>query len=65
MEIRFHKKVQVDLNEILKRYYDISFQLGEDFFAEFQIGLTKVSENPRFFHFKLEENEKAVFEKDH
>ena len=49
MEIRFHKGVQVDLNEILKRYYDISLQLGEDFFAEFQIGLTKVSENPRFF----------------
>lgn len=51
METRFHKRVQVDLDEILKRYYDISFQLGEDFFAEFQIGLAKVSENPRFFHF--------------
>ena len=60
-----HRFYTMKLNEILKRYYDIFFQLGEDFFAEFQIGLTKVSENPRFFHFKLEENEKAVFEKDH
>ena len=51
MEIRFHKRVQVDLDEPLKKYYDISFQLGEDFFAEFQIGLAKVSENPRFSHF--------------
>jgi hypothetical protein len=35
----------------MKKYYDISFQLGEDFFSEFKIGLAKVSENPRFFHF--------------
>ena len=46
-----HRFYTMKLNEILKRYYDIFFQLGEDFFAEFQIGLTKVSENPRFFHF--------------
>lgn len=51
MEIRFHRRVQADLDEILDRYYDVSPQLGEDFFAEFQIGLRKVGENPRFFHF--------------
>ncbi len=51
MEVRFHRRVQVDLNEIVKKYSDISIQLGEDFFAEFQIGVSRVAENPRRFHF--------------
>jgi len=34
VELRFHRRVQADLNEILGKYYDISHQLGEDFFAE-------------------------------
>ena len=51
MEVRFHRRVQADLNEILGKYYDVSHQLGEDFFAEFRIGLSKAIENPRRFHF--------------
>ncbi len=35
VEVRFHKRVQADLNEIMKKYSDISIRLGEDFFAEF------------------------------
>ena len=51
MELRFHKRVQEDLNEILVKYYDISHQLGEDFYAEFQVGVSRVVENPRRHHF--------------
>ena len=51
MSARFHRRVQTDLNEILAQYYAISGQLGEDFFAEFQIGVQKACSNPRFFHF--------------
>jgi plasmid stabilization system protein ParE len=51
VELRFHKRVQTDLNEILGKYCDISHQLGEDFLAEFQIGIGRVAENPRRFHF--------------
>ncbi len=50
-EVRFHRRVQTDLNEILRRYYEVSPQLGDDFFAEFQIGVGHVTENPRHFHF--------------
>lgn len=51
MEARFHKRVQADLDAVLVRYYGVSHQLGDDFFAEFQIGITKAVENPRYFHF--------------
>lgn len=51
VELRFHRRVQADLNEILGKYYDISHQLGEDFFAEFQVGVSRVTENPRRHHF--------------
>jgi len=51
VEVRFHRRVHADLKEILGKYYDISHQLGEDFFAEFQVGLAKAVENPRRFHF--------------
>ena len=51
MLARFHRRVQVDLDEILVKYYGISDQLGDDFFAEFQIGVEKACANPRFFHF--------------
>jgi plasmid stabilization system protein ParE len=30
---------------------EISDELAEDFFREFQGGVLKVAENPRFFHF--------------
>ena len=51
MLARFHRRVQIDLNEILEKFYAISEQLGDDFFAEFRIGIEKVCSNPRFFHF--------------
>jgi hypothetical protein len=51
VEVRFHRRVREDLKEILGRCYGFSDQLGEDFFAEFQIGLSKAVENPRRFHF--------------
>ncbi len=51
MEVRFHKRVQSDLDEILEKYYAISDELGDDFFAEFQMGVEKASGNPMFFHF--------------
>ena len=50
MPAKFHRRVQVDLDEILVRYYGISDQLGDDFLAEFQIGVEKACANPRFFH---------------
>ena len=51
VRVRFHKSVQTDLDEILEKYREVSDQLAEDFFTEFQTGLFKVAENPRFFHF--------------
>lgn len=51
MRVRFHKLVQTDLDEILYTYGGISDPLANDFFAEFQEGLLKAAENPRFFHF--------------
>jgi plasmid stabilization system protein ParE len=51
VEVRYHRRVQADLNEILERYHDLSNRLGEDFFAEFQIGIQKALANPQYFHF--------------
>lgn len=51
MEVRFHKRVRADLDAILDKYYAVSLRLGDDFFAEFHIGVKKAVENPRFFHF--------------
>lgn len=51
MELRFHRKVQSDLNEILLKYREVSEELEDDFFAEFQTGLRKAAWNPRFYHF--------------
>ena len=51
MEARFHKRVQLDLDEILLRYYEISPQLGDDFFAEFEMGIRNAEANPKYFHF--------------
>ena len=42
VEARFHKRAQVDLDQILRRYREISHQLRDDFFAEFHIGMRKV-----------------------
>ncbi|MDA1277795.1 MAG: hypothetical protein O2960_27680 [Verrucomicrobia bacterium] len=51
MEARFHKQVQTDLDVVLGKYYGVSLRLGDDFYAEFHIGVRKAVENPRFFHF--------------
>lgn len=51
MKARFHKGVQRDLDAVLRKYHELSRQLGEDFFAEFQTGIRKAVANPRHFHF--------------
>ena len=51
MRVRFHRRVQADLDAILEKYDEVSPELAEGFFGEFQPGLLKVAENPRFFHF--------------
>ena len=51
MEVRFHKRVQTDLNTILSRYYEFKDELGEDFYAEFIGGVKIASKNPRYYHF--------------
>jgi hypothetical protein len=51
VEVRFHRRVRGDLDAILSSYYGVSRELGEDFFAEFQIGIRKMVEHPRYFHF--------------
>ncbi|MCW1921738.1 type II toxin-antitoxin system RelE/ParE family toxin [Luteolibacter arcticus] len=51
MELRFHRRVQGDLDAILEKYYQVSPELGDDFFAEFQIGVSKMRSHPKFFHF--------------
>ena len=51
MLARFHRRVQFDLDEVLDRYYGISERLGDDFLAEFQIGVKNVCLSPKLFHF--------------
>lgn len=51
MEARFHKRVQADLDGILDKYYEVSLELGDDFFAEFTVGVEKAKANPKYFHF--------------
>lgn len=51
MNARFHRRIQADLNEILEKFDATSKQLGDDFFAEFRIGVGKACANPQFFHF--------------
>ncbi len=51
MRVRFHRRVQFDLNEIQAKYEEVSEALAVDFMAEFEVGLLKAAENPRFFHF--------------
>ncbi|OYW76149.1 MAG: hypothetical protein B7Z37_09945 [Verrucomicrobia bacterium 12-59-8] len=51
VRVKFHRQVQADLDAILDKYDEVSPQLAAEFFDEFQSGLLKVAENPRFFHF--------------
>jgi toxin ParE1/3/4 len=51
VEIRFHRRVQSDLNEALAYYREISATLADDFFDEFSGGVAKVRANPGVCHF--------------
>jgi len=51
VEAKFHRRVRADLDAILASYYSVSRQLGDDFYAEFQIGVRKAVGNPQYFHF--------------
>ena len=51
MEIRFHRRIQQDLDAILDRYHDVSTELADDFFAKFQSGLKRVERNPESCYF--------------
>ena len=51
MELRYHRRVQADLNRILEELGSVSEGLPDDFFAEFVGAVGKVLSNPRFFHF--------------
>jgi toxin ParE1/3/4 len=51
VEIRFHRRVQSDLNEALAYYRDVSVTLADDFFDEFTRGIAKVRANPKTCHF--------------
>lgn len=51
MELRYHRRVQADLNRILEELGSVSESLSDDFFAEFVAAVEKVGSNPRFFHF--------------
>lgn len=51
MEIRFHRRVQTDVNTALAYYRAISPDLAESFFLEFTAGIEKVVTNPNICHF--------------
>ena len=51
MQIRYHRRVQIDLNSALRYYDDISDTLADDFYIEFMAGIAKVLENPKISHF--------------
>ncbi|MCB1087944.1 MAG: hypothetical protein KDM63_12915 [Verrucomicrobiae bacterium] len=51
VEVRYHRRVQSDLNEALSYYGDISSSLADDFFKEFLAGIAKVAANPGICHF--------------
>jgi len=52
VDVRFHRRVQSDLGDILEGYFAVSEELGYDFFAEFTAGVARACANPRFFHFE-------------
>lgn len=51
LPVRFHPRVQLDLDHALKYYSDISQRLEDDFWAEFQTALEKIQTGPERFHF--------------
>lgn len=51
MEIRYHRRVQSDLNGALSYYQEASESLAVDFYEEFLAGISKVIDNPKIYHF--------------
>ena len=51
MEIRYHRKVQADLNSAVDYYDEASAHLADDFYNEFMAGISKVIDNPKICHF--------------
>ena len=51
VEVRYHRKVQADLNTAISYYRGISEALADDFYEEFLAGIAKILENPKICHF--------------
>lgn len=51
MEIKFHRRVQIDVNEITDRYAAIQPQLADDFFTELSLAIKQVAAHPTAHHF--------------
>ncbi len=51
MKARFHRRVQFDLNSALRHYYDVSLNLGDDFYDEFMKCVKIADEHPSYYHF--------------
>ena len=49
MKLRFHPKVQNDVNEVLDYYSDRSLSAADRFWDDFQHRLTEIAEQPSRF----------------
>ena len=52
MRVVYHRKVQQDVNAILRHYDRISEPLGDEFWEELMAFIQRVAENPERFHFE-------------
>lgn len=52
LKIQYNKLVQRDLNKAIAYYDEISFALGDDFYAELEEAIGRVLVNPNKFHFQ-------------
>jgi len=57
MILRYHKKVQQDINTILEKYYLVSDKVAEGFWEELNFYLKQIRENPGHYGY-LGENKK-------
>lgn len=51
MTLRYHKRVQLEVNTILKNYYQISDKVGEGFWNEFLSFMRRIESNPERYGF--------------
>ena len=49
--LRFHRRIQHDLDSAPEQYFSVSEALAEDFFAEFNRSVSKIESNPKAYHF--------------